>query len=93
MNINIALLCTVIGVVTGSLTFILGRISVAKQKAKEEAIISVKLDNIYAIVSELKDDTKDIKNKVATHDGQIIKLFEEVKSLKHRMDNKERNNK
>lgn len=93
MTIDIALLCTVIGVIICSLTFVLGRVSVAKQKAKEEAIISVKLDNIYAIVSELKDDTKDIKNKVAAHEGQIIKLFEEVKSLKHRMDNKERSDK
>lgn len=61
-----------------------------EEKAKEQAIINVKLDTIAGDVRDIKYDITETKRQVNEHDKKIALLGNSVKSLHHRLDEKER---
>lgn len=57
-----------------------------EEKAKEQAIINVKLDTIATDVRDIKYDISETKRQVQEHDKAIALLNSSLKSLHHRLD-------
>lgn len=61
-----------------------------EENVREKAIINVKLDTIAGDVRDIKYDITETKRQVNEHDKKIALLDNSVKSLHHRLDEKER---
>lgn len=89
MKLDVSYVIAIIGCIVGVLGFVRSRDKDKTQESSTVAVIGVKLDNIYAIVTELKESNQNNTDKVDKHTELIIKLQEEVSSLKHRVNSLE----
>ena len=62
--------------------------STTEEKARQQAIINVKLDTIVTDVRDIKYDISETKKTVQEHDTKIALLDSSLRSLHHRMDEK-----
>ena len=61
-----------------------------KERAKADATVNVKLDNISNAVNDIKYDISDTKKQVAEIDKKLVAVEASVRSAHHRIDNMER---
>lgn len=57
-----------------------------EERVKSDTRINMKLDNISATMSELKDEVTSLRDIITAHNERIIKLEQSVKSAHHRLD-------
>lgn len=85
-QIGIGVLCTVIGVLIGFLTFTRNRDKDVKNDASELAVIRTKLDNIGQGVDSIRIDIKANEMRVAALSERVTRVEESSKQAHKRID-------
>lgn len=87
MNVEIAVLCTVVGILITILTFTLNRDKQVKSEASESAVIRTKLDNISLGVESIRIDIKANEQRTNELTERVIRVEESSKQAHKRLDN------
>ena len=61
-----------------------------EERVRQNTQINMKLDNISSLSEDIKNELSQMKDKLDSHNGRIIKLEDSVKSAHHRLDTLER---
>lgn len=89
-QVGISILCTIIGVLIGFLTFSRNRDKDVKSDAAESAVIRTKLDSINLGVESIRIDIKANEKQVAALNERVVRVEESSKQAHKRLDNMER---
>lgn len=57
-----------------------------EERVRQNTKINMKLDNISSLSEDIKSEIYQMKDKLDSHNGRIIKLEDSVKSAHHRID-------
>ena len=57
-----------------------------EERVKQNTKINMKLDNISSLSEDIKSEISQMKDKLDSHNGCIIKLDDSVQSAHHRID-------
>ncbi|KMY49579.1 hypothetical protein [Peribacillus loiseleuriae] len=90
MEVQIGVLCAIIGAVISFLAFSLNRDKDVKTGASESAVIRTKLDNINSGVESIRIDIKANERRVSELSERVIRVEESSKQAHKRLDNMER---
>lgn len=61
-----------------------------EERAREDARINCKLDEVISVTRDLRKEIIDLKNEINNHNNRIIKIEESIKNAYHRIDGIER---
>ncbi|MFJ5625459.1 hypothetical protein ACIQD3_22780 [Peribacillus loiseleuriae] len=86
MNIEIGVLCAIIGAALSFLTFNRNRDKGVKNDASESAVIRTKLDNINSGVESIRIDIKANERRVSELSERVIRVEESSKQAHKRLD-------
>jgi phage shock protein A len=90
MNIEIGILCTLLGATLGYLNFKRIKEKDEKEEGKNEGITALKLDYISKGVDDIRLDLKAADRKIEDVNTRLIKVEESAKSAHHRIDGLEK---
>lgn len=90
MQIELSIAIAVGGFIIGALTFYRNREKDVKSDVKEQAVTSVKLDNIGKGVDSIRIDMKTNDKRLAEMSHQLIRIDESTKSAHKRIDGLEK---
>ena len=57
-----------------------------EERVRQNTQINMKLDNISSLSEDIKNELSQMKDKIDSQNGRIIKLEDSVKSAHHRLD-------
>ncbi|KAA0547579.1 hypothetical protein FZW96_12085 [Bacillus sp. BGMRC 2118] len=83
---SIGVICTLLGLVIGILTFSRNRDKDVKNDASESAVIRTKLDNISQGVENIRIDIKANERRTNDLEKAVIRIDESTKSAHKRID-------
>ena len=86
MNIEITLLCTIIGALIGALSYKMNSDKKIETDATQKTEVATKLDYISKGVDDIRLDIKAQDAKLNTTIERLIKVEESTKSAHHRLD-------
>jgi predicted RND superfamily exporter protein len=86
MQIGISILCALVGLLIGVLTFNRNRDKDVKNDASKSAVIETKLDNINSGVDSIRIDIKANEVRVAQLSERVTRVEESAKSFHKRLD-------
>jgi septal ring factor EnvC (AmiA/AmiB activator) len=86
----LSVLCTVLALIIGFLTFSRNRDKDVKTDASESAVIKTKLDNISSGIDSIRIDIKANEMRVSDLSEKYIRIDESLKSAHKRIDNLEK---
>jgi septal ring factor EnvC (AmiA/AmiB activator) len=86
MEVQIGILCTIIGLLIGILTFNRNRDKDVKSDASKNAVIETKLDNISTGVASIQIDMKATEKRTSEISERLIRVEESTKQAHKRID-------
>jgi septal ring factor EnvC (AmiA/AmiB activator) len=86
VDVLVGLICAVLGLIVGFLTFNRSRDNDVKTDASESAVIKTKLDNISAGIDSIRIDIKANEKRVSELSERLIRVEESSKQAHKRID-------
>jgi septal ring factor EnvC (AmiA/AmiB activator) len=86
LQVGISILCGLVGILIGILTFQRNRDKDVKNDASKNAVIETKLDNISAGVESIRIDLKANEKRTSDLEGRLIRVEESSKQAHKRLD-------
>ena len=86
MNIEITLLCTIIGALIGALSYKMNSDKKIETDASQKTEVATKLDYISKGVDDIRLDIKAQDNSIKDLTIRMVKCEESTKSAHHRLD-------
>ncbi|CEK30250.1 hypothetical protein JGS6364_08961 [[Clostridium] sordellii] len=87
MNIEVTVVCTVVGAIIGYMSYQKKNQKDIKDDASQRTLLSTKLDYISKGVDDIRLDIKSQDVKLNNAIERLIKVEESTKSAHHRIDN------
>jgi peptidoglycan hydrolase CwlO-like protein len=84
--VTVGLVCTILGVLIGFLTFNRNRDKDVRNDASESAVIRTKLDNISSGIDSIRIDIKANERRLTELSEKVIRIEESSKQAHKRLD-------